>query len=119
MAYLHYITSLLKTHTLHCNISASMSTCKLGIKYVNLIEIGPVVIESRGVENSELAVPVNNILVGHAAFLAADTQPCVLIVDQVYLNDADKNGHFTVLTRSHAIGHMIQCLKYGVITVQM
>ena len=77
------------------------------------------VIESRGVENSELAVPVNNILVGHTAFLAADTQPCVLIVDQVYLNDADKNGHFTVLTWSHAIGHTIQCLKYGVITAQM
>ena len=30
-----------------------------GIKYVvNLIEIGPVVIEMRGVENGELAVPV-------------------------------------------------------------
>ena len=29
-----------------------------GIKYVNLIEIGPVVIEIRKVENCELAVPV-------------------------------------------------------------
>ena len=29
------------------------------IKYVNLIEIGPVVIEIQGVENDELAVPVN------------------------------------------------------------
>ena len=51
-----------------------------GIKYVNLIEIGPVVIEIRGVENSELAVPVNNILVRHTAFLDADTRPCVLIM---------------------------------------
>ena len=46
---------------------------------MNLIEIGQVVIEIRGVENSELAVPVNNILVCHTAFLAADTGPCVLI----------------------------------------
>ena len=29
-----------------------------GIKYVNLKEIGSVIIEIRGVENSELAVPV-------------------------------------------------------------
>ena len=44
-----------------------------GIKYVNLIEINPVVIEIRGVENGELAVPVNNTLVHHTAFLATDT----------------------------------------------
>ena len=50
-----------------------------GIKYVNLIEIGLVVIEIRGAENGELAVPVNNTLVSHTAFLAADTRPCVLI----------------------------------------
>ena len=50
-----------------------------GIKYVNLIEIGPVVIEIQGVENGELTVPVNNTLVRHTAFLATDTQPCVLI----------------------------------------
>ena len=50
-----------------------------GIKYVNLIEISAVVIEIRGAENSELAVPVNNTLVCHTAFLAADTRPCVLI----------------------------------------
>ena len=49
-----------------------------GIKYVNLIEIGPVVIEIQGVENGKLAVPVNNTLVSHTAFLAADTRPCVL-----------------------------------------
>ena len=52
-----------------------------GIKYVNLIEIGLVVIEIRGAKNGELAVPVNNTLVRHTAFLAADTQPCVLIYE--------------------------------------
>ena len=51
-----------------------------GIKYVNLIEIGLVVIEIRGAENGELAVPVNNTLVSHTTFLAADTRPCVLIM---------------------------------------
>ena len=50
-----------------------------GIKYVNLIEIAPVVIDIRGVENDELAVPVNYILVCHMAFLAADIRLCVLI----------------------------------------
>ena len=44
-----------------------------GIKYVNLIEIGPVVIEIQGAENGKLAVPVNNTLVSHTAFLVADT----------------------------------------------
>ena len=50
-----------------------------GIKYVNMIEIGPVVIEIQGVENSESVVQVNNTLVHHMAFLAADTRSCVLI----------------------------------------
>ena len=50
-----------------------------GIKYVNFIEIGPMVIEIRGAEYGELAVPVNNTLVHHTAFLATDTRPCVLI----------------------------------------
>ena len=50
-----------------------------GIKYVNLIEIRPVLIEIRGAENGELAVPVNNTLVCHTGFLAAYTRPCVLI----------------------------------------
>ena len=49
------------------------------IKYVNLIEIGLVVIEIWGVENGKVAVPVNNTLVHHTAFLAADTRPCILI----------------------------------------
>ena len=51
-----------------------------GIKYVNLIEIGPVVVEIRGAENGELVVPVNNTLVSHTAFLSAETRPCVLIL---------------------------------------
>ena len=50
---------------------------------MNLIEIGPVVIEIQGVENGKLAVPVNNTLVHHTAFLAADTRPCVLILSLV------------------------------------
>ena len=44
-----------------------------GIKYVNLIEIGTVVIEIQGVENDQLVISVNNALVCHTAFLAADT----------------------------------------------
>ena len=43
------------------------------ITYANLIEIGPVVIEIQGAENGELVAPVNNTLVHHMAFLAADT----------------------------------------------
>ena len=49
------------------------------IKYVNVIEIGPVVTQIQGVENAELVVSVNNTLVRHMAFLAADTRLCVLI----------------------------------------
>ena len=45
----------------------------VGIKYVNLMEIGPVVIEIQGVENSKLVILVNNALVHHTAFLAANT----------------------------------------------
>ena len=41
--------------------------------YVNLIEIGPVVIEIQQVENDELVVHANNTLVHHTAFLATDT----------------------------------------------
>ena len=44
-----------------------------GIKHVNLMEISPVVIEIQGVENSELLATVNNTLVCHTSFLAADT----------------------------------------------
>ena len=50
-----------------------------GIKFVNLIEIGPVITEIRGVENGKLAVPVNNTFVRHMAFLATNTRLCVLM----------------------------------------
>ena len=66
-----------------------------GIKYVNLIEIGQVVTEIRGVENGELAVPVNITLVHHTAFLATDTQPCVLIM--VLGTSAFHSGHHKIL----------------------
>ena len=49
---------------------------------MNMIEICPVVIEIRRVENGKLAVPVNNTLVCHTAFLAADTQLCVLMASK-------------------------------------
>ena len=52
-----------------------------GMKYLNLIEIGPVGTEIRGVENGKLAVSVNNTLVRHMAFLAADIWLCVLMFE--------------------------------------
>ena len=51
-----------------------------GIKYMNLIKLGLVVIETRWAEIGELEVLVNNILVRHTAFLATDTRSCVLIL---------------------------------------
>ena len=55
------------------------------IKYVNLIKMDPVVIEIRGVENGKLVAPVNNTLVCHTAFLAADPQSCVLMQCVYYM----------------------------------
>ena len=43
------------------------------VKYVNLVKISPVVIETRGIEYSDLAAPVNNTLVYSTSFMAADT----------------------------------------------
>ena len=57
---------------------------------MNVIEISPVVIEIRGVECGELAVPVNNTLVRHTAFLAGDTQPCVLMCSCMYHGKSDE-----------------------------
>ena len=65
-----------------------------GIKYVNLIEIGPVVTEIRGVKNGKLTVPVNNTLVCHPAFLAADIRPCLLIPVEVVVYSNGKLYHF-------------------------
>ena len=56
------------------------------------------VIEIQGVENGELAVPVNNTLMSHMAFLAAYTRPCVLITIHVkfmYNNWLNKVYHFS------------------------
>ena len=60
-----------------------------GIKYINFIEINPVVIEIWGVENEngDLAVPINNTLVCRTSFLTADMWLCVLII-MVSLNSA-------------------------------
>ena len=44
-----------------------------GIQYINVIEIGTVVIQIRGTKNSDLNVPVNNTLVHHTSFSATDT----------------------------------------------
>ena len=44
-----------------------------GMKYMILIETSPVVIKIQGIENGKLAVPVNNTLVRHTDFLAANT----------------------------------------------
>ena len=50
-----------------------------GILYVSLIEISLVVIETQGAENGNLVALVNNTLVCRMSFLAANTQPSVLI----------------------------------------
>ena len=46
---------------------------------MNLIEINLMIIEIQLVENRELAVSVNNTLVHHTVFLAADTRLCALM----------------------------------------
>ena len=43
------------------------------IKYVNLIGIGQVVIETQRFENSDLVAPVDYTLVFRTSFLATDT----------------------------------------------
>ena len=69
-----------------------------GKKYVNLIEIGPVVIEIQGVENGEFAIPVNNTctLVGHTAFLAANTRLCVLMCSLSFATYVHLRASFTL-----------------------
>ena len=69
-----------------------------GIKYANLIEIDLVVIEIWGIENDDLAVPVNKTLVCRMSFLAADTRLCVLIYPQTML--------FTSETSTYQITHL-------------
>ena len=70
-----------KSHKLLGQFSSNL-VCRVmymeGTKYVYLIEIGPMVRDTRGCK-WQLAVPVNNTLAHHMAFLAADTWPCVLM----------------------------------------
>ena len=64
-ALLHYISRT--TGPISCKFGSYVGSRSYmeGIKYVNLIEIGSVVIEIRGAENGELAVPVNNTCESH------------------------------------------------------
>ena len=56
------------------------------IKYINLIEISPVLIVIRGVENGNVTVAVNDRLLYNASFLATETRPCVLMKTSIYDN---------------------------------
>ena len=69
---------------------------------MNWIEIGPVVIEIQGAENGELVVPVNNTLVCHTAFLAADTRPCVLMSRHLYIDEHKKTNSLSYRLYSQA-----------------
>ena len=42
-------------------------------KYVNLVQISPVVMKIQGVGNDDLVVPLNNTLTCHTSLLATDT----------------------------------------------
>ena len=59
-----------------------------------MIEIVTVVIEIRGVENGDLAVPVNNTLLCHMSFLAAETTVCLdtMCNHHLYCNDTVLNS---------------------------
>ena len=59
-----------------------------GKKYVNLVEIGAVVLEIQKAEFGNFMVPVNNTLVcltSSFVFLAADTLLCVLMLSKTTL----------------------------------
>ena len=72
------------------------------IKYVDLIEISPGVLEIQGVENSELAVPVSNTLVHHTAFLAADTRPCILIlISTILMKNSRRTNENKLNVKAH------------------
>ena len=66
------------------------------MQYVNLIKIGPVVIEIQGVKNGKLAVSINNTLVCHTAFLAADTDTIVFILKIVLVTVIQYHNNVTV-----------------------
>ena len=71
--------------------------------------------EIRGAENGELAVPVNNTLVSHTAFLAADTRPCVLMLDKITLDAKSprpiKSSNYRYI---HTTKRFDVCKSYGV-----
>ena len=48
-----------------------------GIKYINLVQIRPVVIKIQGVKIGSLMIYVNNTLVCHGSLLATDTTVCL------------------------------------------
>ena len=68
-----------------------------GRKYINLVEIGLVVLEICKAEFSNFTVPVNNTLVCHVysfVFLATETLLCVLIMSDLQ-NCCSKDRLFT------------------------
>ena len=73
-------------------------------------ELGPVVIEIWGVENGKLVVPVNSTLVRYMAFLAADTQSCVLILIEIGPVVIEiwgiENGELAVPVNNTLVHHM-------------
>ena len=50
-----------------------------GQEYFNLLQIGPVVIETWRIEYSNFVAPVNNTLVWSISFFVTETHPCALI----------------------------------------
>ena len=69
--------------------------------YINLVNIAPIVFKLQWAEKVLTGVRVNNTLVRHTAFLAADTLPHVLynrliIIGQVLLYPYMYVIHFTV-----------------------
>ena len=77
-----------------------------GVKYINLIEIGIAVIKIRGVENGKLAVPVNNTIVPHTAFLAANTWLYVLIYStEISKHTCPVHAHTHTHTHTHTHAH--------------
>ena len=64
-----------------CQFSSNLESevvYMVGIKYVNLVQIGLVFIEiqgNEGIDNGNLVIPVNHTLACSTTFLAAHTQP--------------------------------------------
>ena len=87
------------TYSIFSNLACKVAYIE-GIKYVKLIEIHPVVIEIRCVENSNLAAPVINTLVCCTSFLAADTRLCVLI-NETFADSTANNWKFDAIYRKY------------------